>query len=119
MGTNTQRNAQKESSVKRSTPPEASKSDTFNLLTGEPAGGAALGFRKGIASLSGATTLPEFRNRGVQTALLQTRLARGKAKGLRIGDEHCASWKRLASQHRAARISRSYRRAKVQKGKRA
>lgn len=50
-------------------------------VAGQPAGGAAFGFRKGIASLSGASTLPEFRNRGVQTALLQARLARGKAQG--------------------------------------
>lgn len=48
---------------------------------GAAAGGAALGFRKGIASLSGASTLPEFRNRGVQTALLQARVARAKAAG--------------------------------------
>ena len=53
-------------------------------VAGQPAGGAALGFRKGIASLSGASTLPEFRNRGVQTALLQTRLAKGKGQGCEL-----------------------------------
>ncbi len=43
-------------------------------IGGEPAGGAALSIRDGIAGIYGASTLPAFRNRGVQTALLQYRL---------------------------------------------
>jgi hypothetical protein len=40
------------------------------------AGAATLAIRDGVAGLFGASTLPAFRNRGVQTALLGTRLAR-------------------------------------------
>src|ERR1700720_2042896 len=40
------------------------------------AGGATLALREGVAGLFGASTLPAFRNRGVQTALLKQRLAR-------------------------------------------
>jgi len=35
---------------------------------------------KGVAGLFGASTLPAFRNRGVQTALLKQRLARAAAE---------------------------------------
>lgn len=44
-------------------------------VDGEPAGGAALSIVEGMAGVYGASTLPAFRNRGVQTALLGTRLA--------------------------------------------
>lgn len=52
---------------------------TFALLAnweGQPAGGAAGMFVRehGVAGFFGAGTLPEFRNRGIQTALLQYRL---------------------------------------------
>jgi len=43
------------------------------------AGGATLAIREGVAGLFGASTLPAFRNRGVQTALLDVRLARAAA----------------------------------------
>jgi GNAT superfamily N-acetyltransferase len=43
---------------------------------GAIAGGATLAIRDGVAGLFGASTLPAFRNRGVQTALLQARLQR-------------------------------------------
>lgn len=39
------------------------------------AGGASLRMGDGVAQLSGAATLPDHRRRGVQTALLRTRLA--------------------------------------------
>jgi hypothetical protein len=39
-------------------------------------GGATLALREGVAGLFGASTLPAFRNRGVQTALLKERLGR-------------------------------------------
>jgi GNAT superfamily N-acetyltransferase len=43
-------------------------------IDGRVVGGATLAVRGRIAGLFGASTLPEFRNRGVQTALLYTRL---------------------------------------------
>jgi GNAT superfamily N-acetyltransferase len=45
------------------------------LVDGEPAGGGALALHEGVATLFGAGTLPAFRRRGVQSALLQARLA--------------------------------------------
>ena len=48
-------------------------------LDGAVAGGATLALREGVAGLFGASTLPAFRNRGVQTALLDVRLARAAA----------------------------------------
>lgn len=44
-------------------------------LDGSIAGGAALRFDDDVAQFSGAATLPAFRRRGVQTALLRARLA--------------------------------------------
>jgi GNAT superfamily N-acetyltransferase len=43
--------------------------------SGVPAGGGSLRIAGGIAQLCGASTLPEHRRRGVQTALLSARLA--------------------------------------------
>lgn len=43
-------------------------------VEGQPVGGAAVAFHRNIASFFGASTLPAFRRRGVQTALLQARL---------------------------------------------
>jgi GNAT superfamily N-acetyltransferase len=43
-------------------------------VDGAVAGGATLAIREGVAGLFGASTLPAFRNRGVQTALLRARL---------------------------------------------
>lgn len=51
---------------------------------GKAAGGATLSVRGKVAGLFGASTLPEFRNRGIQTALLRTRLAAAKAAGCEI-----------------------------------
>jgi GNAT superfamily N-acetyltransferase len=44
------------------------------LVDGEIAGGASMRLDEGIAFLAGATTLPRFRRRGVQRALLARRL---------------------------------------------
>ena len=44
-------------------------------VDGVPAGGGMMSIHQGVASLGGAGTLPEFRNRGVQKALLLARLA--------------------------------------------
>jgi GNAT superfamily N-acetyltransferase len=51
---------------------------------GELAGGASMRLAAGIAQLCGAATLPEHRRRGVQTALLEERLAIAAADGCEI-----------------------------------
>jgi len=50
-------------------------------VDGQVAGGGALSLRDGVAILFGASTLPAFRGRGVQTALLRTRVARAADAG--------------------------------------
>jgi GNAT superfamily N-acetyltransferase len=54
------------------------------FVNGEVAGGATLSVRNGVAGLFGASTLPAFRRRGVQAALLQARIARGQEAGCAI-----------------------------------
>ncbi|WP_433524808.1 GNAT family N-acetyltransferase [Nocardia pseudovaccinii] len=51
------------------------------MVDGKPAGGASLRLSDGVAQLCGAATLPEFRRRGVQGALLSVRLAAAAAAG--------------------------------------
>jgi len=51
------------------------------LVNGKPAAGATVAMRDGVAGLFGASTLPAYRNRGLQTALLQRRLASADAAG--------------------------------------
>ena len=46
-----------------------------------PAGGGMVSVHQGVASLGGAGTVPEFRNRGVQKALLLARLALAAESG--------------------------------------
>lgn len=53
-------------------------------LEGRVAGGATLGIRGRIGGLFGASTLPEFRRRGVQTALLYARLRRAQESGCEL-----------------------------------
>lgn len=48
---------------------------------GEPAAAAALSIQNGVALLAGASTIPAFRCRGLQTALLHARLAHGARVG--------------------------------------
>jgi len=50
-------------------------------VDGAHAGGGTLAIRDGVAGLFGAGTLPSFRNRGVQSALLAARLARAVEVG--------------------------------------
>jgi len=50
-------------------------------IEGRVVGGATLAVREGIAGLLGASTLPEFRKRGVQTTLLLARLQRAAEAG--------------------------------------
>jgi GNAT superfamily N-acetyltransferase len=54
------------------------------LVDGLPAAGGTVAMRDGVAGLFGASTLPAFRNRGLQTALLQVRLERARAAGCDI-----------------------------------
>ena len=51
---------------------------------GKIAGGAALCTHNGVAGFFGASTLPEFRRRGMQTALLDVRLADAAGAGCDI-----------------------------------
>lgn len=48
---------------------------------GEPAGGASMRLAQGVAQLCGAATSPAHRRRGVQSALLATRLAAAAGAG--------------------------------------
>lgn len=50
-------------------------------LDGSPAGGASMRTTGGLAALTGAATLPTYRRRGVQTALLTARLTEAAAAG--------------------------------------
>ncbi len=50
-------------------------------VDGQPAGGGSLLLHEGVAELGGDSTRPAFRGRGVQTALLQTRLAAARELG--------------------------------------
>jgi hypothetical protein len=50
-------------------------------VNGKIAGGGTLALHDGVAGLFGASTLPVARKRGVQTALLQRRLARASQAG--------------------------------------
>jgi GNAT superfamily N-acetyltransferase len=53
-------------------------------LEGVLAGGGALFVEGGVAMLGGAGTLPAWRRRGVQTALLRARLADGAREGAEV-----------------------------------
>jgi GNAT superfamily N-acetyltransferase len=53
-------------------------------VDGAVAGGAALSVREGVCGLFGASTLPEFRGRGVQSALLKARLESAASQGCDI-----------------------------------
>ena len=50
-------------------------------VEGEPAAAAMLLIREGVAMLAGASTLPAFRNRGLQSALARARLASAASTG--------------------------------------
>jgi GNAT superfamily N-acetyltransferase len=55
------------------------------LLDGVIGGGAGLRATEGIAQFAGAATLPAHRRRGIQSALLTTRLADAAAAGCEVG----------------------------------
>ncbi|HYK89147.1 MAG TPA: GNAT family N-acetyltransferase [Acidobacteriota bacterium] len=52
---------------------------------GAPAGGGGLRIDEGIAQLCGASTLPDFRRRGIQGALLRRRLQDARRAGCDLG----------------------------------
>ena len=54
------------------------------LVDGEAAGGGALTVRYGLASLFSTATLPKFRGKGVQKALIQARLAAAQSTGCEL-----------------------------------
>src|SRR4029077_5167416 len=56
----------------------------FARVDGKIAGGATVALRGRIAGLFGASTLPAFRNRGVQTALLEARMQRAAEQGCEL-----------------------------------
>lgn len=56
----------------------------FAVVDGEMAGAGAAAVHDGLAELYGATCLPQFRNRGVQTALIAQRLAWALLHGCEI-----------------------------------
>jgi GNAT superfamily N-acetyltransferase len=53
----------------------------FAWIDGQPAGGGGMYVHEGVAEFGGASTRPEFRRRGVQTALLHARLAAARVQG--------------------------------------
>jgi len=53
----------------------------FAWIDGQPAGGGGMYVHEGVAEFGGASTRPEFRRQGVQTALLYARLAAARAQG--------------------------------------
>src|SRR5258708_39764307 len=57
----------------------------FARVDGKIAGGATLALRGRIAGLFGASTLPQFRNRGVQTAFLDARMKLAGGQGFAFG----------------------------------
>lgn len=54
-------------------------------IDGVAAGGGMMSIHQGVASFGGAGTLPEFRNRGVQRALLLARIALAAESGCDLG----------------------------------
>ncbi len=54
------------------------------LADGQPAGAGTLLLSRGVAGLYGSSTMPDFRRRGVQTALIARRMADARAAGCDI-----------------------------------
>ena len=53
----------------------------FAEIEGQPAATGAMAIHDGVALLAGAATVPEWRNRGAQRALLEHRLGRAAEAG--------------------------------------
>lgn len=84
-------------------------------IAGEPAGAATMRVDDGIAVLCGAATLPAYRRRGVQAALLAARLRDARAAGCAIAVMTAAPGS--LSQHNAMRsgFALGYARAILQR----
>jgi GNAT superfamily N-acetyltransferase len=54
------------------------------MVDGQPAGAGSMDLDDEVAHLNGTSVLPEFRQRGVQQALMLTRLARAREHGCEI-----------------------------------
>lgn len=57
-------------------------------VDGEAAGAGTMSIHDGLAELFGASTRPAFRNRGVQTALMASRLAEAQRQGCDLATVH-------------------------------
>ncbi len=80
----------------------ASGTPFIALVDGYAAGGGILTLRDGLAGLFGTSTLPAFRNRGVQTALIRARLARAATAGALLAV--CYTLPGTASQRNVERL---------------
>lgn len=82
-------------------------------IDGTPAGGAMMSVHRGVASLGGAGTLAEFRNRGVQKALILARLSLASRLGCDLA--MVATGVETVSQRNVARrgFQLVYRRSKL------
>jgi GNAT superfamily N-acetyltransferase len=54
------------------------------FVEGKAAGGGTLTLRNGVAGLLGSSTLPEFRQQGIQSALIRVRLEDARAAGCNL-----------------------------------
>ncbi|SDR96027.1 hypothetical protein SAMN05444162_0430 [Paenibacillaceae bacterium GAS479] len=61
-------------------------------LSGEPAAVGVMHMKGELANLTFAGTLPEFRGRGIQQAIIQARLMEAKAQGCRLAASQCAPY---------------------------
>lgn len=53
----------------------------FAWMDGQPAGGGGMYYHEGVVELGGASTVPSFRRRGIQRALIEARLAHARKLG--------------------------------------
>lgn len=83
----------------------------LGLVDGEPAGAAALHVEDGVASLEVAGTLPEFRGKGLQSALIHRRIADGVALGCDLVTTQTASGSRSEQNMERAGLRIAYTKA--------
>jgi ribosomal protein S18 acetylase RimI-like enzyme len=67
-----------------------------------PVGAATLAVSGGVATLSGAGVLPEYRRRGVQSALISARMDAGSAAGCELASS--STWTGTTSQRNLERL---------------
>lgn len=88
------------------------------MLDGQPAGAATLRIDNEIAFLAGAATLPSFRRRGVQSALLAARLHEAREAGCRVAVITVAPGSASQKNAMASGFSLGYARAVLQRPER-